>query len=98
MGGRITAFSFVIKSGNVALVEVNSENYASWLCGLWGELYIPALQASSINVQHDTNVFYPGWIFGAYYPNNMDVFVTIVDDNGYTTTVSGNVNFIYVES
>ncbi len=91
--GSITSWKIEFKTGGTKVLEINNNNFASLLlrCDLQQYRVEPLGQ-----FMFNSTDFYPGRMFSTN-PDNMDVYVTIADDNGYTKTVSANFPFPFRE-
>lgn len=99
IGGKITAWKFVFKSGGRKLLEINDTNYSSYVLYMYGQLRIPAYDMGILNVSyadklHETFSPFQGRLFDAD-PDNMDIFITISDDNANIRTIELNTTVNY---
>jgi hypothetical protein len=94
IGGTITSWQFIFKSGNTELLEINKINYSSYVLYAYGQLILSANNSGIVNVSyadklHDNFSPYQGKLFSAN-PDNMDIFITITDDNANIQTIGFN--------
>lgn len=97
---QITGWRIVFKAGKARLLEVNAGNYLD---------YVPFVVFTPVR-HNDTASFlmqsanpdnladrrpYPGQLFPGDAPTNIDVFVTISDQNGKTETIEQNLLVSY---
>jgi hypothetical protein len=94
ISGTITSWKFIFKSGNTELLEINDANYSSYNLFTYGQLRIFANNVGTVNVSyidksHENFFPFHGKLFDAN-PDNMDIFITITDDNANIQTIEFN--------
>ncbi len=99
IGGRITSWQFIFKSGNTELFEINNGNYPSYALYSYGEPIMNAYNSGVVTVSYADQAhqnFSPflGKPFSAD-PDNMDIFITVTDDNSNIQTVHFNTTVTY---
>jgi hypothetical protein len=99
IGGTIRSWRFVFKSGNTELLEINDANYSFYVLYTYGQLSVPANNQGIVNVSYADKaheIFSPflGRLFNAD-PDNMDIFMTISDDNANIQTIELNTTVTY---
>jgi hypothetical protein len=99
IGGKITAWKFVFKSGDRELLEINDANYSAYVLYTYGQLQIVSNTAGIVNVSyadkaHENFSPFSGRLFDAD-PDNMDIFMTIADDNANIQTIELNTAVTY---
>jgi hypothetical protein len=93
--GTIKSWKFVFKSGNTELLEINSENCSSYNIIKFDNVQIKPYQVREIfgetipPVERD--------LFGYGDPDNMDISVSITDDNSNDVTIAFNAPVSYNE-
>ena len=100
LDARISGWRIVFKAKKAQLLEVNDGNYPE---------YAPFVAFGAVR-HNDTSTFlmqsvnpgnaadqrpYPGKLFPGAAPDNIDVFVTITDDDGRTETTEQNLLVTY---
>jgi hypothetical protein len=94
IGGTITSWKFIFKSGDTELLEINNANYSFYILYAYGQSVLSAYSSAVINVSyadktHENFSPCPGKLFNSN-PDNMDTFITITDDNGNVQTIERN--------
>lgn len=94
IGGIISSWKFIFKSGNTELLEINNANYASFALYKYGLSIVVAFGVGTLNLSYsDKNRegFSPcqGKLFNEN-PDNLDAFITITDDNGNVQIIELN--------
>lgn len=102
IGGTITNWKFIVKSGNSSLLEINPNNYNNSVYNLSGyttnnnSLQIPANQKITLTIKHDEGNYISGNPFGQIIPDNLDFYITIMDNNGYEQSITSNAIFYFI--
>jgi hypothetical protein len=91
IGGTITSWKFIFRSGDTELLEINKANYSTYLLYNYGQSVLFAYNSAAINVSyadkaHENFSPYPGKLFSSN-PDNMVIAITIADDNGNIQTL-----------
>ncbi|HEX7501861.1 MAG TPA: hypothetical protein VF451_00455 [Acidobacteriota bacterium] len=99
IGGIVTNWRFIVKKDSNALLEINKDNFNNstfklTAYGSSGSYSIPANSSMAITVKHDNDVDISN-PFGSIIPNQLDFYVTIMDNNGYEQSGNVNTNFIF---
>jgi len=94
IGGKITSWQFVFKSGNAELFEINSSNFPSYALYAYGETLMSAYNSGIVTVSyadqsHENFSPFLGKPFNAD-PDNMDILITVIDDNSNIQTIRFN--------
>lgn len=94
IGGIITSWKFIFKSGNTELLEINNANYSSFALSEYGLSRVVAFGVGTLNISYTDKYreeFSPfqGKLFNAN-PDNLDAFITITDDTGNVQTIERN--------
>jgi hypothetical protein len=95
IGGIISSWKFIFKSGNTELLEINNTNYSSFALYKYGISRVAAFGVGTLNLSYTDNYRegyspFQGKLFDAN-PDNLDAFITITDDNGNMQTLQRNV-------
>jgi len=94
IAGTITSWKFIFKSGSRDLLEINDANYSSYVLYTNVQPIITANNMGFVYVSYADSsheIFSPfhGKLFDAK-PDNMDIFITITDDNANIQTIEFN--------
>lgn len=97
IGGTVTYWKFIVKKDSNSLLEINKDNYnnSSYNLSAYSSSGSYSIFANSnmvLTVKHDSGVEIPN-PFSNIVPNNLDFYVTILDNNGYEQ--QGTVNAIF---
>jgi hypothetical protein len=95
IGGTITSWKFIFKSGDTEILEINKANYSSYLLYTYGPSVLYPYSSAVINVSyadktHENFSPYPGKLFSSN-PENMVISITITDDNGNIQTIERSI-------
>jgi hypothetical protein len=99
IGGTINSWRFVFNSGDAKVIEINNANYSSYALYTYGQPIIYAYNIGLVNVSyadktHENYSPFPGKLFNSN-PDNVDVFITITDDNGNIQTIERNIAVMF---
>jgi hypothetical protein len=91
IGGTITSWKFIFRSGDSELIEISKANYSTYLLYTYGQSVLYPNNSAAINVSyadkaHENFSPCPGKLFSSD-PDNMVISITILDDNGNIQTL-----------
>lgn len=101
IAGTLKGWKFVMKSGDNAILEINSENYSAYFLTVLTADNDPSsinpsrivmdnplhIQATSFDREAGVDHLYPGNLFALQVPDRFETFLTIQDDNGSLQTI-----------